>query len=58
MRLGMDSVLATRIDLAPGIDSERVKGVAMRIREAMAGRWPQADQVFLDITHAPPRAGR
>ncbi|WP_097871043.1 cation diffusion facilitator family transporter [Streptomyces sp. rh34] len=59
MRLGMDSVLvAARIDLAPGIDSERVEEVSMRIREAMADRWPQADQVFLDITNAPPRAGR
>ncbi|MFY0512846.1 cation diffusion facilitator family transporter [Streptomyces anulatus] len=59
MRLGMDSVLvAARIDLAPGIDSERVEEVSMRIREAMADWWPQADQVFLDITNAPPRAGR
>lgn len=58
MRLGMDSVLvAARIDLAPGIDSERVEEVSMRIREAMADRWPQADQIFLDITNAPPRAG-
>ncbi|MGQ4726744.1 cation diffusion facilitator family transporter [Streptomyces sp. Ju416(a)] len=58
MRLGMDSVLvAARIDLAPGIDSERVEEVSMRIREAMADRWPQADQVFLDITNAPPRTG-
>ncbi|GGS18149.1 hypothetical protein GCM10010284_59450 [Streptomyces rubiginosohelvolus] len=58
MRLGMDSVLvAARIDLAPGIDSERIEEVSMRIREAMAGRWPQADQVFLDVTNAPPRAG-
>ncbi|MDG9684147.1 cation diffusion facilitator family transporter [Streptomyces sp. DH18] len=57
MRLGMDSVLvAARIDLAPGIDSERIEEVSMRIREAMADRWPQADQVFLDITNAPPRA--
>ncbi|MET8883652.1 cation diffusion facilitator family transporter [Streptomyces rubiginosohelvolus] len=58
MRLGMDSVLvAARIDLAPGIDSERIEEVSMRIREAMADRWPQADQVFLDVTNAPPRAG-
>ncbi|MDX3378631.1 cation diffusion facilitator family transporter [Streptomyces sp. ME02-6991-2A] len=56
MRLGMDSVLvAARIDLAPGIDSERVEEVSMRIRHAMCERWPQADQVFLDITNAPPR---
>lgn len=48
----------SRIDLAPGIDSERVEEVSMRVREAVADRWPQADQVFLDITHAPPRAAR
>lgn len=29
----------------------------MRIRHAMGERWPQADQVFLDITNAPPRIG-
>ncbi|MEW2069667.1 cation diffusion facilitator family transporter [Streptomyces sp. NPDC007346] len=58
MRLGMDSVLvAARIDLAPGIDSERVEEVSMRIRKAMCDRWPQADQVFLDITNAPPGTG-
>ncbi|CAH9418001.1 Integral membrane protein [Streptomyces globisporus] len=58
MRLGMDSVLvAARIDLAPGIDRERIEEVSMRIREAMADRWPQADQVFLDVTNAPPRTG-
>jgi cation diffusion facilitator family transporter len=58
MRLGMDSVLVVaRVDLAPGIDSERVEEVSMRIRKAMADRWPQADQIFLDITNAPPRAG-
>ncbi|WP_411082900.1 cation diffusion facilitator family transporter [Streptomyces sp. cmx-18-6] len=58
MRLGMDSVLvAARVDLAPGIDSERVEEVSMRIREAMCDRWPQADQVFLDITNAPLRGG-
>ncbi len=58
VRLGMHSVLvAARIDLAPGIDSERVEEVSMRLRHAMCERWPQADQVFLDITNAPPRIG-
>lgn len=46
-----------RIGLAPGIDSEQVEEVSMRIRHAMCERWPQADQVFLDITNAPPRIG-
>ncbi|MEU3831785.1 cation diffusion facilitator family transporter [Streptomyces microflavus] len=45
------------IDLAPGIDSERVEEVSMRIRQAMGERWPQADQVFPDITNAPPSIG-
>ncbi|MFF8983626.1 hypothetical protein ACF08E_09565 [Streptomyces globisporus] len=47
----------TRVDLAARVGSERVEEVSMRIREAMADRWPQADQVFLDVTNAPPRAG-
>lgn len=41
----------------PVSDSERVEEVSMRIRHAMCERWPQADQVFLDITNAPPRIG-
>ncbi|GGU70846.1 hypothetical protein GCM10010498_30930 [Streptomyces cavourensis] len=54
----MHSVLvAARTDLAPGIDSERVEEASMRIRHAMCEQWPQADQVFLDITDAPPRIG-
>ncbi|MFE4669721.1 cation diffusion facilitator family transporter [Streptomyces sp. NPDC056716] len=59
MRLGPDSALvAARIDLVPGLDSEEVETVAERIKAAVADRWPQADQVFLDITEAPPRSGR
>jgi cation diffusion facilitator family transporter len=58
MRLGMDSVLlAARVDLAPGIDSERVELVCVRIKEGLTAEWPDADQVFLDITEAP-RTGR
>ncbi|MEU3986006.1 cation diffusion facilitator family transporter [Streptomyces sp. NPDC026672] len=54
MRLGMDSVLvAVRVDLAPGIDSEDVELACVRIRERITERWPQADQVYLDITEAP-----
>ena len=51
MRLGMDSTLvAARIDLVGGMDSERVEEVSMRIRHAIHDRWPAADRVFLDIT--------
>lgn len=51
MRLGMDSTLvAARIDLVPGMDSEHVEEVSLRIRHAVQDRWPTADHVFLDIT--------
>lgn len=58
MRLGLDSVLvAARVDLAPGIESEEIERVCVRIKEAVVGKWPQADHVFLDITNAPPPGG-
>lgn len=58
MRLGLDSILvAARVDLAPGIDSEEIERVSVRIRRTMSRRWPQADHVFLDITNAPARGG-
>jgi cation diffusion facilitator family transporter len=54
MRLGMDSTLvAARIDLVGGMDSEHVEEVSLRIRHALQDRWPTADHVFLDITDAP-----
>lgn len=53
MRLGMDSTLvAARIDLVGGLDSERVEEVSLRIRRSIHDRWPAADRVFLDITDA------
>ncbi|MEU9097893.1 cation diffusion facilitator family transporter [Streptomyces sp. NPDC048361] len=55
MRLGLDSTLvAARIDLRPGLDSEDVELVSERIKAAVAEEWPEADHVFLDITDAPP----
>ncbi|MFJ8922856.1 cation diffusion facilitator family transporter [Streptomyces sp. NPDC102415] len=58
MGLGLDSVLvAARVDLAPGIDSEEVERVAVRIKRSIARSWPEAEHVFLDITNAPPRGG-
>lgn len=58
MRLGLDSVLvAARVDLSPGIDSEEIERVSVRIRRTVNRTWPQADHVYLDITNAPPRDG-
>lgn len=54
MRLGLDSTLvAARVDLTPGIDSEEVELICVRIKRSIRAAWPQADQVFLDITEAP-----
>ncbi|KPI03573.1 cation diffusion facilitator family transporter [Actinobacteria bacterium OK074] len=53
MRLGLDStLLAARIDLVPGLDSEEVEVVSGRIKDSVARRWPTLDRVFLDITDA------
>ncbi|MEV2212174.1 cation diffusion facilitator family transporter [Streptomyces sp. NPDC050997] len=54
MKMGMDSVLvAARVDLMPGMDSERVEEVAVRIKRSIAGAVAEADQVFLDVTDRP-----
>jgi divalent metal cation (Fe/Co/Zn/Cd) transporter len=63
MRLGLDSTLvAARVDLVGGLDSEEVEEVSGRIRGALRERLPVADQIFLDITEASAedraRAGR
>ncbi|MFG2579068.1 hypothetical protein [Streptomyces malaysiensis] len=56
MRLGNDSTLvAARVDLAPGHDSEEVEEVLVRVKTAMAEIWPYADQIFLDVTEASAR---
>ena len=53
MQLGLDSTLvAARVDLVPGLDSEEVEDVAVRIKGTVAEAVPEADQVFLDITDA------
>jgi cation diffusion facilitator family transporter len=53
MELGLDSILvAARIDLAPGLDSEEVEEVAIRIKRSVTEAVPQADHVFLDVTDA------
>ncbi|MGW2486001.1 cation diffusion facilitator family transporter [Streptomyces sp. NPDC001606] len=54
MKLGLDSTLvAARIDLVPGLDSERVEEVADRIKRSLARTFPDADQIFLDVTDRP-----
>ncbi|QKV96656.1 cation diffusion facilitator family transporter [Streptomyces sp. NA02950] len=56
MRLGNDSTLvAARIDLVAGLDSEEVEQVLVRVKAAMARSWPHADQIFLDVTDASAR---
>ncbi|MGW3955837.1 cation diffusion facilitator family transporter [Streptomyces sp. NPDC004752] len=51
MKTGLDSTLvAARIDLVPGLDSERVEEVAVRIKQSLAGAVPEAGQIFLDVT--------
>lgn len=59
MRLGMDSVLvAARVDLHPGFDSEEIELICVRIKREIGSAWPEADHVFLDITEAPPGRAR
>ncbi|WP_189108554.1 cation diffusion facilitator family transporter [Streptomyces camponoticapitis] len=57
MRLGLDSALiAARIDLVPGLDSEEIELICVRIKRSVVRTWPEADHVFLDITEAPSEA--
>ncbi|WP_375603551.1 cation diffusion facilitator family transporter [Streptomyces sp. JHA26] len=51
MKTGLDSTLvAARIDLVPGLDSERVEEVSVRIKRSIAHTVPEARQIFLDVT--------
>ncbi|MGW6013528.1 cation diffusion facilitator family transporter [Streptomyces sp. NPDC055210] len=53
MQLGPDSTLvAARVDLTPGLDSEEVELVAVRIKASVRNLVPQVDQIFLDVTDA------
>ncbi|WP_055490986.1 cation diffusion facilitator family transporter [Streptomyces sp. TP-A0356] len=57
MQLGLESLLvAARVDLVPGLDSEEVEEVAVRIKRSIGHTVPEAHQIFLDITDAPTRA--
>ncbi|MFD3501308.1 cation diffusion facilitator family transporter [Streptomyces sp. NPDC058676] len=54
MKMGLDSLLvAARVDLVPGLDSERVEEVAVRIKRSIASTVPEAGQIFLDVTDRP-----
>lgn len=59
MKTGVDSALvAARVDLMPGLDSERVEEVAVRIKRSIARSVPEADQIFLDVTDRPAQEAR
>ncbi|WP_235452514.1 cation diffusion facilitator family transporter [Streptomyces olivochromogenes] len=54
MKMGLDSTLVVaRIDLVPGLDSERVEEDAVRIKRHIARTVPEVDQIFLDVTDRP-----
>lgn len=51
MKTGLDTALvAARVDLVPGLDSEEVEEVAVRIKRAVGDEVDEADQIFLDVT--------
>ncbi|WSZ86851.1 cation diffusion facilitator family transporter [Streptomyces sp. NBC_00859] len=53
MQMGTQSTLvAARIDLVGGLDSEEVEDVLVRVKADLTKRWPIADQIFLDVTDA------
>ncbi|MFE2426734.1 cation diffusion facilitator family transporter [Streptomyces sp. NPDC059373] len=59
MRLGLDStLLAARVDLSEGIDSETLEEALVRIKQTIADEFPEFDQIFLDIVDASPRDRR
>ncbi|WP_367319100.1 cation diffusion facilitator family transporter [Streptomyces sp. HUAS ZL42] len=59
MKTGLDTALvAARVDLVPGLDSERVEDVADRIKRSIFRTVPEADQIFLDVTDRPEREAR
>ncbi|TXS43178.1 cation transporter [Streptomyces sp. uw30] len=51
MKTGLETALvAARVDLVPGLDSEQVEEVAVRIKRSIGFAVAEADQVFLDVT--------
>lgn len=56
MHLGSDEILlAARLDLADGLDSDAVEHLSTRIEREIGRRHPDVTQVFLDATHASER---
>jgi cation diffusion facilitator family transporter len=56
MHIGTDEILlATRLDLADGLDSDDVEDVSSRIEREIGRRHPEVTQVFLDATRASAR---
>lgn len=59
MRMGLDSTMvAARIDLVPGMDSERVEEVSVRIKRSLGEAVSEAGEIFLDITDRPAEEAR
>ncbi|WP_369174643.1 cation diffusion facilitator family transporter [Streptomyces sp. R28] len=51
MQTGLETALvAARVDLMPGLDSEQVEEVAVRIKRSIGHTVAEADQIFLDVT--------
>ncbi|MFJ7073933.1 cation diffusion facilitator family transporter [Streptomyces sp. NPDC098781] len=51
MKTGLETALvAARVDLVPGLDSEEVEEVAVRIKRSINHTVAEADQIFLDVT--------
>jgi cation diffusion facilitator family transporter len=53
MHIGTDEILlATRLDLADGLDSTEIEELSTRIERRIGQRHPEVTQVFLDATYA------
>lgn len=53
MRMSPDSVLlAARVDLVPGVDSEHVEDALVRVKQNLAAQCADVDHIFLDVTDA------
>lgn len=59
MKLGLDSTLvAARVDLMPGLDSEQVEEVLVRIKRSLARSLSETAQIFLDVTDSSAQEAR
>jgi cation diffusion facilitator family transporter len=56
MHIGTDEILlAARLDLADGLDSDEIEDVSSRVERQIGRRHPEVTQVFLDATRASTR---